>query len=238
MKPSDLEPRWTRGRARQWSRTAFAFAALFGSFPIVGRLLFGEVDVRRRHRHCGSLADYRRLPPHPQPPHRGRTRPCRPARRGAAHGRGRRLRHAIALLDRAIRRARRSGRPTKSRGTQLRSGESRRRLTISARRCAWRLTNRTCMSCASTPKACAKGYDGRCARTGTRGFLQSRGRRGGRAHGNSALGRRSAWLGRQDRQGSRRGGEPGARLFQSDGRTQAISHCLSSAGRPRDREPR
>jgi tetratricopeptide (TPR) repeat protein len=31
-----------RGRARQWSRTAFALAALFASFPIAGRLLLGE----------------------------------------------------------------------------------------------------------------------------------------------------------------------------------------------------
>src|SRR5205823_1899899 len=31
-----------RGRARQWSRTAFALAALFGSFPVAGRLLLGE----------------------------------------------------------------------------------------------------------------------------------------------------------------------------------------------------
>src|SRR4051812_43729467 len=32
----------TGGRARQWSRTAFALAALFASFPIAGRLLLGE----------------------------------------------------------------------------------------------------------------------------------------------------------------------------------------------------
>jgi tetratricopeptide (TPR) repeat protein len=31
-----------RARARQWSRTAFALAALFASFPIAGRLLLGE----------------------------------------------------------------------------------------------------------------------------------------------------------------------------------------------------
>jgi tetratricopeptide (TPR) repeat protein len=31
-----------RARARQWSRTAFALAALFISFPIVGRVLLGE----------------------------------------------------------------------------------------------------------------------------------------------------------------------------------------------------
>jgi tetratricopeptide (TPR) repeat protein len=31
-----------RSRARQWSRTALALAALFGSFPIVGRLVLGE----------------------------------------------------------------------------------------------------------------------------------------------------------------------------------------------------
>lgn len=29
-------------RLRQWSRTAFALAALFASFPIVGRLILGE----------------------------------------------------------------------------------------------------------------------------------------------------------------------------------------------------
>lgn len=29
-------------RLRQWSRTAFALAALFASFPLVGRLLLGE----------------------------------------------------------------------------------------------------------------------------------------------------------------------------------------------------
>ncbi len=29
-------------RARQWSRTAFALAALFGSFPVAGRLILGE----------------------------------------------------------------------------------------------------------------------------------------------------------------------------------------------------
>jgi tetratricopeptide (TPR) repeat protein len=32
----------TRSRARQWSRSAFALAALFASFPIVGRVLLGE----------------------------------------------------------------------------------------------------------------------------------------------------------------------------------------------------
>jgi hypothetical protein len=31
-----------RARARQWSRTAFALAALFGSFPVAGRILMGE----------------------------------------------------------------------------------------------------------------------------------------------------------------------------------------------------
>ena len=31
-----------RSRTAQWSRTAFALAALFGSFPIVGRILLGE----------------------------------------------------------------------------------------------------------------------------------------------------------------------------------------------------
>jgi tetratricopeptide (TPR) repeat protein len=31
-----------RGRARQWSRTAYALAAVFASFPIAGRLLLGE----------------------------------------------------------------------------------------------------------------------------------------------------------------------------------------------------
>jgi tetratricopeptide (TPR) repeat protein len=31
-----------RGRARQWSRTAFALAVLFGSFPLAGRLFLGE----------------------------------------------------------------------------------------------------------------------------------------------------------------------------------------------------
>lgn len=31
----------TRARARQWSRSAYALAALFGSFPIAGRLLLG-----------------------------------------------------------------------------------------------------------------------------------------------------------------------------------------------------
>jgi len=31
-----------RGRVRQWSRTAFALAALFASFPIAGRLFLGE----------------------------------------------------------------------------------------------------------------------------------------------------------------------------------------------------
>jgi cytochrome c-type biogenesis protein CcmH/NrfG len=31
-----------RERLRQWSRTAFALAALFASFPIVGRVLLGE----------------------------------------------------------------------------------------------------------------------------------------------------------------------------------------------------
>lgn len=32
----------TRARARQWSRTAFALAALFATFPVAGRLLLGE----------------------------------------------------------------------------------------------------------------------------------------------------------------------------------------------------
>lgn len=31
-----------RSRLRQWSRTAFALAALFASFPVVGRLVLGE----------------------------------------------------------------------------------------------------------------------------------------------------------------------------------------------------
>jgi tetratricopeptide (TPR) repeat protein len=31
-----------RGRTYRWSRTAFALAALFASFPIVGRLILGE----------------------------------------------------------------------------------------------------------------------------------------------------------------------------------------------------
>lgn len=31
-----------RGKARQWSRTAFALAALFASFPVVGRLILGQ----------------------------------------------------------------------------------------------------------------------------------------------------------------------------------------------------
>lgn len=31
-----------RAKARQWSRTAFALAALFASFPIVGRIVLGE----------------------------------------------------------------------------------------------------------------------------------------------------------------------------------------------------
>ena len=31
-----------RARAYRWSRTAFALAALFASFPIVGRLILGE----------------------------------------------------------------------------------------------------------------------------------------------------------------------------------------------------
>ncbi len=32
----------TSSRLRQWSRTSFALAALFVSFPVVGRLLLGE----------------------------------------------------------------------------------------------------------------------------------------------------------------------------------------------------
>ena len=32
----------TRAQARQWSRTALALAVLFGSFPIVGRLVLGK----------------------------------------------------------------------------------------------------------------------------------------------------------------------------------------------------
>src|SRR5204863_5374215 len=34
--------RVNRSRARQWSRSAFALAALFASFPIAARLLLGE----------------------------------------------------------------------------------------------------------------------------------------------------------------------------------------------------
>jgi tetratricopeptide (TPR) repeat protein len=89
-------------RLRQWSRTAFALAALFASFPIVGRLILGEWAFEGATGIAGlwlALGAYlyvreRRVRPAPDP-----AAMLDDAIQSAGAGDARR---ALRLLDRAI----------------------------------------------------------------------------------------------------------------------------------------
>jgi len=89
---------------RQWSKAAWALALLFGSFPVVGRMVLGNWEFGGSAEIACLLFAGRRLFPFAQPPAIRResrsgnaARPGQPARRQRPRDR------AVALLTKTIR---------------------------------------------------------------------------------------------------------------------------------------